>query len=60
VFNWLWIEKIWNIKLILFQVQLMKNGEFKYCLELLIVYIKCIKIDFSCTDAVSVVRELKI
>ena len=38
----------------------MTNGEFKYCLELLIVYINCIKINFSDTNDVSVVQKMKI
>ena len=38
----------------------MMNGEFKCCLELLIVCIERIKIDFSGTDSVLFVGEVKI
>ena len=38
----------------------MMNGEMSGCLDLLIVCINCIKIDFSDTAGVSMVWELKI
>ena len=38
----------------------MMNGEFKCCLELLIVCIERIKIDFSGIGGVSLVGEVKI
>jgi len=38
----------------------MPNSELNYYLEWLIVYINCIQINFSGTDGVSLVGEVKI
>ena len=59
VLNCLWIEKF-EIKLILFQVELMMNGESNGSLELLIKYLECIQIDFRGTGGVSFVGDVKI